>query len=80
MVEGNHLALLTERVVVVNILQGVGAILTRSDALDDEMAPAVGPADTHERLRREDRVVKIVVETDENALHGLQVGSVEHES
>ena len=85
-VERYLLAFLIEEVVAVSILQGKHPIGACGNALDDEVAPAVGARNANHGFRGEERVALSAyltlrngrIEPHENTLDGLQILSFEH--
>ena len=80
-VEGHHFALLTEEVVAVHILQGIGAIVSVLYALDGELSASVGACHADEGLAAEEGVMEGRVgsiESDEYALYGFQILGIEY--
>ena len=73
MIESNHLTLLIELIISVNILQGIYAIGATFDAFDDEMTTTIRATYTQHGLFFKGRVSQICIETDKDSFHGFEV-------
>jgi len=73
MIESNHLTLLIELIISVNILQGIYAIGASFDAFDDEMSATIRATYTQHGLFFKGRVSQICIKTDKDSFHWFEV-------
>ena len=76
--ESYHLCLLREFEVAVAVFQGIDAVFTRGNTLDDEVTCAVGTGNALQGLGTECRVSEVGIESYADALDGFQVRGIYH--
>ena len=78
MIEAYHLSLLCETEVTVNILDGKGAIGSRSHTFNIKMATTVGLRYSQHRLGLEGRICHITIKSDFYPLYRFQIACIKH--
>ena len=76
--ESNLLALLTELIVAILILQGIDAVRTRCHTLDDKAAATVGTAHSQHRLGSEGRIGMVGIQSHQDTLDRFQILRFQH--
>ena len=78
MAEGQFFRFLRVEIVAVHVVEGIGSVLSRCHAFDDEMSAAVGSRHPEHRLFLEGTVGQVAVESYEDAFDGFQIFGLEH--